>query len=283
MTTYYKHVQGGGVPGGHCVIVNEKKGTAFVPQMGVCHAIELRHTDVVVDIGAYVGTFALTAARFPVREVIAYEPTPRSFAVMQLNRQLVNLQLRRAAIVRESPPSGEINFYLSDGIGVRNTTRHSDRKRSIRVPAVAYRDAVRTASVVKIDVEGAEYDFADEIVQPSLRALFVEFHHIGRDWIDRAQAIAASFVAQGFETVVAPKYDRGFSCAGAWRRDVRDPAARVCSALMCGERCCGCGAALLAAHAKALCETCFAAWRSRHREGYALARAAQLSSAEISR
>jgi hypothetical protein len=67
--------------------------------------------------------------------------------------------------------------FLSRGVGQNNSLlkpRH--QAPSMQVPTVCYEDAVRGASVVKIDVEGAEY--GDRIVQPSIPALIIDFHNL---------------------------------------------------------------------------------------------------------
>jgi FkbM family methyltransferase len=56
------------------------------------------HNDVVVDAGAYVGDFALKAAR-RARLVIAIEPNPRSAALLRENaRGLGNVVVVEAAL-----------------------------------------------------------------------------------------------------------------------------------------------------------------------------------------
>lgn len=140
--------------------------------MRECASIPLRHSDVVVDIGAYVGTYAIRAARFPVQHVVAYEPTPATFAVLSLTA-LPNMKLVQAAVVADRDVES-VALYISRGIGVTNSTMPSTQKSPVDVPAVAYAEAVSGASIVKIDVEGAEYDYP--IVQPSLRAIIVDFH-----------------------------------------------------------------------------------------------------------
>ena len=48
----YRFTHKGNVPGGHYVLADPQKAAVFVPPMKECHSIELRHSDVVVDIGA---------------------------------------------------------------------------------------------------------------------------------------------------------------------------------------------------------------------------------------
>jgi len=256
----YKHVAGGGVPGGHNVLYDGKR-SPFITPMKECQSIELRHSDVVVDIGAYVGTYAIRAARFPVKKVIAYEPTPETFEVLSLTK-LPNLELHSAAVVGDGCSS--IKLFISSGIGVTNSTVLSYRKaRAVTVQAVQYEEAVADASIVKIDIEGGEYGLP--IVQPTLRAIIIDFHKIPGDWLMMAGRIIANFEAAGFKAVISPNWSCGWTCAGSWLRPIATSG--QCDDLMSGQFCCGCGSKILASR-RALCSDCWHSWSKKHRDGY---------------
>lgn len=255
----YRHMQGGGVPGGHNLIYG-KDPKPFVPQMGNCNSIPLRYSDVVVDIGAYVGTYAIRCARLPVKQVTAYEPTPSTFAVLSLT-QLPNMKLMNAAVIGDDRT--EINLHISAGMGLTNSVVKSFRKVDcVTIPAVNYVEAVKGASIVKIDVEGAEYDYP--IIQPSLRAIILDFHKVP-DWIDKAQQIMVDLKAAGFRTVIEPVFENRWSPAGSWIRDM-DTTGEY-TLMTKGILCCGCGRPVHAS-SKALCSVCWDQWLPKHRQGY---------------
>ncbi len=259
----YKLVRGGGVPGGHNCLWNGET-EPFVTPMKECASIELRHSDVVVDIGAYVGTYAIRCARFPVKRVVAYEPTPLTFRVLSLPK-LRNMESVQAAVVGDDSPT--VDLHISQGIGVTNSTRLSIRKAAtVTVPAVSYGDAVRDASIVKIDVEGAEYFYGD-LVRPNLRAIIVDFHPVpAHDWVSDAERLVDSFLTAGFTAVVEPRFDRsGWDRGGSWIRDLETTG--ECRELMLGDFCCGCGKPVRA-RSKALCLVCWDAWTPAHRRGF---------------
>ena len=261
-----KHTSKGGVPGGHEVICDKGK-PPFVPPMKECHSIQLRCSDVVVDIGAYCGTYALRAARFPAKKVIAFEPTEGTFRVLKKNAgSLPNLEIRRVAVVGDDRKS--VRLFVSSGIGVTNSL--IDKKKSTHedVPAERYEDVVRGASVVKIDVEGAEYDY--DVVQPGIRALIIDFHPVvGIDWLAKSEAIIASIKAAGFSTVIEPDFSNGWTRAGSWIREVETSG--CCEELLGGIRCCGCGTAIRG-RGKSLCPVCWDAWSTKDRQLFSLAK-----------
>jgi len=265
----FRHMQGGNVPGGHNVISDGVR-KPFITTMRECNSISLRHSDVVADIGAYVGTYAIRCARFPVQRVVAYEPTPFSHQVLSLTK-LPNLELRRAAVV-PAAHVGEVNFFVSHGIGVTNSTQPSSAKTGTRVAAMSYEQAVAGATIVKIDIEGGEYDLP--IVQPNLRAVIIDFHKVaGRDWKAEAERIIGQLRDAGFRAVIEPNWLCGWTLAGSWQRERPDPGGG-CDLMLRGSMCCGCAAVIERASSKAVCEVCWPSWLPRHRVGYLHARRA---------
>lgn len=263
----FKYVRGGGVPGGHNVLWDGVR-EPFIPPMRECNSIALRYSDVVVDIGAYVGTYSIRCARFPVKRVTAYEPTPETFSVLE-RTALPNLDSVQAAVVGDD--RSEVQLHISAGIGVTNSTvLHRRKAASVSVPAISYEKVVRGASIVKVDVEGAEYGYP--IVQPSLRAIIIDFHPVPDfDWVGAAKSLIGEIEAAGFRPVIAPAFDRsGWERAGSWERDLVTEGS--CEVLMSGRNCCGCGR-LTRGTVRSLCSSCYDLWTPKHRKGYARAEA----------
>jgi FkbM family methyltransferase len=187
--------------------------------MAECHSIALSPSDVVVDIGAYCGTYALWAAQKGVRLVRAYEPTLISFQALQRNAHgVLNLQTIRAAVVPDDRK--EATFYLSRGLGVTNGLLPSKAKVPTRVPAISYAEAVKGATVIKIDIEGAEYALPIlEAMPATVRSMIIDFHPLSkRSWIQSADRIIAGLRGMGFTDVITPNWSNGWTRAGSWKR-----------------------------------------------------------------
>ena len=262
----YVHIQGGGVPGGHWVICG--KGSSrkpFITPMRECFSIPLQHSDIVVDIGAYIGTYAIRCGRFPVKRVDAYEPTLETFQILS-KTHLPNMKLINAAIVGDDRKN--IDLFISEGIGVTNSTILSHRKKApVSVVAINYTKAVSNASIVKIDVEGAEYTFP--IVQPTLRAIIIDFHPIpGHHWQADADALIVQMKSAGFESVITPNYNNGWTRAGSWIRPMKNEG--EFHPMMSGKICCGCGIPVRGKR-KSLCPDCYQTWMPKHRNDFTLA------------
>jgi len=198
--------------GEHFVIQVEGKAP-YTQSFPECSAVELRSKDTVVDIGAYVGEYALRCARFPVRRVFAYEPTPATFDVLHRNlKDLTGAVALQAAVVPNSR-TRTVTLYLSRGNGTRNRLTPIRGTSAVEVPAVSYAKAVKGATVVKIDVEGAEWDYPVAAhLGPPLRGLIIEFHPRHNGHIKKARDMLAEIKAAGFRRVY-PDSERSF-----WKR-----------------------------------------------------------------
>lgn len=265
MNRSWKWVRGG-VPGGHIALW--KIGhPPYVSRMHECYSIPIRRNDVVVDIGAYVGTYALWAARHLAARVTAYEPGENALGVLRMASGLPNLVIVGAAVTRVG---GEIPFFVSrDGLGSSNSTVPSLEKSRTLVRSVKYADAVADATIVKIDVEGEEYDYPiADCIGPRLRGVIIEFHRTQRSWRRQAESIINEIEAAGFTPVIAPRLD-GRARTGSWMREPLISSTDECKAMTLGVVCCGCGVRLRdELYRPAICKRCWPRWTEMHRDGF---------------
>jgi len=188
---------------------NSKK--AFKNPMSVNHSIPLLSSDIVADIGAYVGEFSLYAAQSHVTKIRSYEATPQTFQLLKHNAHPLMEVINKAVVGNDSPFT---QLYLSKGVGVTNSIAKK-KSRVITVPAIRYEEAVKDATVVKIDVEGAEYTY--NIIQPQLRVVLLEFHPISkRPWLVWAKKIMQKLEDADFRAVKMPQFKHGWDLTGSW-------------------------------------------------------------------
>jgi len=194
---------------------NSKK--PFKNPMSVNRSIPLLPSDIVVDIGAYVGEFSLYAARSRVAQIRSYEPTPQTFDLLKRNAR-PPMEVINKAVVGDDRPF--VKLYLSKGVGVTNSIAKKYAKKGfITVSAIRYEEAIKDATVVKIDVEGAEYSY--NIIQPQLRAILLEFHPIVKQpWLMWAKEIMQKLEEANFRAVEKPQFKHGWDLTGSWlKRD----------------------------------------------------------------
>lgn len=165
----------------------------------------------VVDIGAHVGSFTVLCHHYwPNAKVVAVEPHPESFELLQLNTAHIpasQLMLVNAAIspnpgkcLLASPVShSRVAEYVPE---IWESLRPRQRNFGIEVPAITVKQlwtqivewGTSEIDLLKLDCEGAEY-----LVVPELSALGLMSHvgWIRGEWHSRKDnALLAAFLTQ---------------------------------------------------------------------------------------
>lgn len=146
--------------------------------------------DIVVDIGAHIGVFAVRAARLAHSgRVYAYEPSSNNFAILAENRQLngaSNLQIDNRAI---SDRRGKMALYMPGGNGALGSLLQETNSPKEMVEATTLTDIIAEHSIeridyLKVDVEGSEYDILFHCLEETLarvRGAVIEYHEFEGD------------------------------------------------------------------------------------------------------
>ena len=203
------------------------------PAVTAIYRAALRPGDIVVDVGANVGTHALLAACLvgPQGRVHAIEASPWIHARL-LRNIMVNghTQVITHNMAATEVP-GEVTVFLHDGSNLGGTTivpseaerlgaREEASVPGLPLPLIIPLEDLLAARLIKIDVEGAEWLVVQGMlsVLPRLRAdceILIEvnpaaLHHFGGS----LEALLAIFAQAGFVPFeVANRYDGGFYIA----------------------------------------------------------------------
>lgn len=166
--------------------------------------------DVVVDMGAHIGAFAVRAAKLAKGgRVYAYEASSKNFALLTENRQLndlENLYIENSAI---SNRRGTMPFYTPSDNRILGSLLQNTSSFVEAVPTKTFSDiitehAINRIDFLKIDVEGAEFDilFAnpDETLSRT-RKIVMEFHEFKKDKKSHHDLVNL-LNSHGFEVVV---------------------------------------------------------------------------------
>ncbi|TSC88400.1 MAG: FkbM family methyltransferase [Microgenomates group bacterium Gr01-1014_16] len=144
---------------------------------------------VIFDVGALIGeTVLYFKEQFPKAKITAFEPSPRSFALLKKNisqNKLTRIKLVNAAVAGKS---GKMNFYTSKskqnpwGRGdslKENKFNNKDRSKIVQVSTVRLSQYINSPiDLLKLDIEGAETEVVQEI-EPKLKLvknIILEFH-----------------------------------------------------------------------------------------------------------
>jgi len=138
----------------------------------------------IVDLGANIGLFGIfAAARWPLAEIVGYEPDPANAAIHEraiaANALSSRWRLTRAAA---GAAAGTAAFIAGDvalsRLAVEGEALDSESARRIEVPVQDVLPEVAGADLVKMDIEGGEWAIlADARFRESPpRALVLEYH-----------------------------------------------------------------------------------------------------------
>lgn len=124
--------------------------------------------DIVVDVGGYIGSFAVPAARRAKEgRIYSFEPCPANFAQLQVNVGLNRLDNVSAFNVAVASTDRSITLFLdhmnpaSNSIYLRSDQggdEHVVEREAISLPTLFARHGIGRCDFLKVDCEGAEYE-----------------------------------------------------------------------------------------------------------------------------
>lgn len=176
----------------------------------------------VLDIGAHIGGFSMWAIKSRASAVVAVEPDECNFELLDLNTEtptLTPVEIVNAAVVKSRPPDKVTLWYTARGYSHgMNSTQEFQGRYGMEVDTVTFKDLMKfSPEVIKIDCEGAEYQFLEELPD-FVKQVAIEIHLTKREWRTRlGPELIARF--SGWETVVAPKIGPcNWATIAGWRR-----------------------------------------------------------------
>lgn len=143
--------------------------------------LELCKGKSVMDIGANIGAFTFQALAHGATRVVSFEPDKDNIGVFQKQGFDNRVKLVKRAV---SDSTGTALFYVNSG---KNKGTHSlqeiQRRESYEVKTVSFRDALDRCSpqILKIDIEGGEYDLNFKDLPLAIEAIAIELHLLHGD------------------------------------------------------------------------------------------------------
>ena len=167
--------------------------------------VDIRLGDVMMDCGAYIGTFAAACMEQGAAAVVCYEAAPKNAKLLRLNMVRYG---SRATIIEGAITATDEEYAtltMSSFSGANSLLPSKNRPRTIKVKSYNFRQAVINVepTVLKIDVESAEYDLMDSLSRKDLdtvRCLFIEFHPIENREV-RIERIVRYITSEGFTII----------------------------------------------------------------------------------
>jgi FkbM family methyltransferase len=160
----------------------------------------------IVDCGANIGVSVLFFKTvYPDATIIAFEPDADAYSLLERNvreNALSGVELHNAAV---GATDGVIELYASsdDPASPRaGQQERPDLTEVHRVPMVRLSPLLGEPALVKLDIEGAERDVIDELVDSGairrIGQLLIEYHHHVKDGDDALGHLLGSLEEVGF-------------------------------------------------------------------------------------
>ena len=146
---------------------------------------EIRDTDIVIDIGAHIGLFALFSSQFCKNgKVYCFEPVKENFDLLELNLELNNIRNVVATNVAISTSIGVVTIYLNEdesGHSMYVTGSKQIQVKSLSLQDVFDSNKLEKCDFLKIDCEGEEYKIIDSLPTSyfdKINKMCVEYHFV---------------------------------------------------------------------------------------------------------
>lgn len=147
---------------------------------------EINPTDVVVDIGAHIGSFTVFAAKKAMNgRVFAFEPYKETYDLLVQNITLNNLTNVNLSNIAVSNKETVKKLFVGEGnIGGSSFYKKTYSKQTVDVSTISpeeifIKNNLERMNFLKMDVEGAEYDIllnASSEILKKIDKIIIEFH-----------------------------------------------------------------------------------------------------------
>lgn len=132
----------------------------------------------VLDVGGHIGIFTNYALERGAGRVVAYEPEPSNFAMLQKNTEGKPVEIHNKALTGDGRDV-QLNVKTSGHSGGHSIVYDGPTRQHIIVSSERFHDVIQRVQpqVVKIDCEGAEYEFdVPHSFPDSVQYLTMEIH-----------------------------------------------------------------------------------------------------------
>lgn len=201
------------------------------------HLLELYDgpLDLVVDIGAHIGSLTVLAARKGATKILAYEPNPEAFRMLKHNTWLYNCrQAEVFPLAVTGSKIGSRKLYIPPG-NIKNHDYSVPTAQAslvidayvnwVWVETVRFKDLLSSYGVIdylKVDVEEAEYEMFDGITAQDMakvRFLDLDVHNHFGEWDRKARDFVDYIATLGFEEDAFPEVQLGVFDIGRFNKN----------------------------------------------------------------
>jgi FkbM family methyltransferase len=166
------------------------------------YKINDKKKDVVLDIGGNIGLFSLFIANQNTNaKIVAYEPEDENYEIFSKNitKNKLNIDLVKKAV---SDVNGVIYLDANHGLTTTNKAAGSQSVQCININDLIKEHDLNHIDILKMDVEGAEYEIfsviEDEILK-SIDYITMELHYETPELLDSLLSILGKYHDVNYE------------------------------------------------------------------------------------
>jgi FkbM family methyltransferase len=174
----------------------------------------------VLDIGGHIGSFSNWALEQGAGKIVTYEPEPDNFRMLKINSEGKPIEIHNKAITRDGRDV-MLNVKTSGHTGGHSIVYDGPTRDHLIVPSEAFKDVVHRVQpqVIKIDCEGAEYEFdMPDTFPDSVQYVTMEIH-LNRKNLREIEAPKLIKAFDGWTAIKAPRVTpKGWQAIAVWAR-----------------------------------------------------------------
>lgn len=144
---------------------------------------DLHESDIVVDIGAHIGLFALFASQFCKRgKIYCFEPVKENYEILLSNISMNQLSNVSAFNMAVTDKTSSVRIFLNNdesGHSMYEQNSTSIEAQSTTLKSILDDNNIHSCDFVKMDCEGAEYDIIKTLPQEyfnRIKKMIIEYH-----------------------------------------------------------------------------------------------------------
>lgn len=153
--------------------------------LGNEYPLDVKTPDVIIDIGANIGTFSVYAAKkFPNAKIYAFEPGRKTYSALVENLQINGIKNVTPIQSAVADKRGKLKFFESSASGLSSLYASRKGSAEYEVPTLSLDDvftenAITHCDLMKMDCEGAEYDIffnTSKKTMDKISSISLEYH-----------------------------------------------------------------------------------------------------------
>ncbi|WP_201619082.1 FkbM family methyltransferase [Psychrobacter maritimus] len=177
--------------------------------------LDIKNEPVIIDIGANIGSFSIYAHRLNKHlnpTIYAFEPHPDNANLTEANFKRNGLGNYRIIQKAVAGTDGIASFDISgafDAFKLNDKSAKTIEVTTVRLSSFCIRNSIDKIHLLKMDIEGGEYDVIEHdlnFIKEKVEVMFIEYHNFD---VNDGQSILIKALEASFEITVRNPHENG--------------------------------------------------------------------------